>query len=194
MNKEVKRTAIPHGTVRLDIPIRQTYEDFRHQFESAVPMWNRERTIELMERKAPWSEIAADAKASAPHNFLLYWKLDLTPMMSLAGNTPRATEYLMGNHVVAETMYRYDPAVALYVPLRCAIYEADGGTRFTIEQPSTTLSGLGREEITQVGIDLDRKLGRLLAALKVEVPAAISESRAAASCMASTILEQAAEP
>jgi hypothetical protein len=64
-------------------------------------------------------------------------------------------------------------------PEPLAIYEADGTTRFTIEQPSTTLSALGRAEITQVGIDLDRKLGRLLAALNVEVPAMLSESRAA---------------
>jgi uncharacterized protein (DUF302 family) len=99
--------------------------------------------------------------------------------MSLAGNTRRATEYLMGNHVIAETMYRHDPAVALYVPLRCAIYESGAGARFSIEQPSVNLSSLGHHEITEVGVDLDRKLAKLLATLNVEVPAVLTESRAA---------------
>ncbi|MGA3092936.1 MAG: DUF302 domain-containing protein [Terriglobales bacterium] len=179
MNGKVRRSVVPHETVRLDIPIPQTYEEFRRRFETAVPLLTPERVVEWVKRNAPWSEVVADVKAAAPYEFLLYWKADLEPLMSLAGNKSRATEYLMGNHVIAETMYRHDPLVALYVPLRCAIYEGDGITRFTIEQPSTTLSGLGCEEITQVALDLDRKLGRLLAALSVEVPEPLAESRAA---------------
>jgi hypothetical protein len=180
MSKEVRKTAIPHEVVRLDVAVHQTYDKFCQRFEGAVPMWNRARAVELVERKAPWSEVVADVTASAPHDFLLYWKMDVTPIMNLAGNTGRSTEYLIGNHVIAETMYRHDPSVALYVPLRCAIYEADGGARFAIDQPSTTLSSLGRDEITQVGIDLDRKLARLLGALGVEVPAVLSPSQMAA--------------
>ncbi len=177
MGKEMRSAAIPHQVVRLDIAVRDSYDDFCRRFEAAVPMWDRNRGIELVERKAPWPEVAAAVSGSAPHDFLLYWKLDIAPLMSLAGNTRRATEYLMGNHAIAETMYRHDPAVALYVPLRCAIYESGEGTKFSIEQPSATLAGLGRDEITQVGIDLDHKLVRLLAALNAEVPAELLESR-----------------
>jgi Domain of unknown function DUF302 len=174
MSKETKKNVIRHDVSRLDIPIRGTYDDFIRRFETAVPVFNRDRAIELVERKAPWSEVVSDVSASAPHDFLLYWKLDLTPMMSLAGNERRATEYLIGNHAIAETMYRHDPAVALYVPLRCLIYEGDGETRFAVEQPSLALSSLGRDEITQVGLELDCKLARLLGALEVEVPTVIA--------------------
>ena len=180
MSKRAKEAAIGHRVNRLDIPIQQSYDDFIRRFEGAVPMLDRERAVGFVERQAPWSEIVADAAASAPHDFLLYWKLDLTPLMSLAGNRWRATEYLMGNHVIAETMYRHDPAVALYVPLRLAIYDSEEGTRFTIEQPSSTLSSLGQDEIRRVGIDLDRKLATLLSALNVEVPMALSQSSAVA--------------
>jgi sarcosine/dimethylglycine N-methyltransferase len=175
MSKQVGRTAIPHEIIRLDVPIQQSYEDFIRAFESAVPAWSTDRTTELIKRKASWSEVVADAAALAPHDFLLYWKADLTPLMRLAGNRQRATEYLMGNHVIAETMYRHDPAVALYVPLRLAIYESGEGTRFTIEQPSTTLSSLGRNEIVEVGKDLDRKLARLFHVLGVKVPDSLSD-------------------
>ena len=176
MSKRANKAAILQRVNRLDIRIQQSYDDFIRRFEGAVPMLNRERAVALVERKARWSEVAADAAASAPHDFLLYWKLDLTPMMSLAGNRWHATEYLMGNHVIAETMYRHDPAVSLYVPLRLAIYDSEEGTRFTTEQPSSTLSSLGRPEITRVGIDLDRKLAALLSALHAEVPVALSQS------------------
>ncbi len=174
------RTGTRYEAVRFEIPIHEPYADFRQRFESAVPVFRRDRAADLVERRASWSEVAADVKASAPHDFLLYWKLDLTPVMSLAGHGRRATEYLIGNHVTAETMYRHDPAVALYVPLHCAIYETDGGTRFAVEQPSPTLSSLGRHEIVEVGVDLDRKLAALLMALGVDVPGALLESRAAA--------------
>jgi hypothetical protein len=177
MNTTSGRTAIPHEVIRLDIAIRERYDDFLRRFESAVPMFDGDRAAVLVERKAAWSEVVADVGASVPHDFLLYWKLDLTPLMSLAGNRQRATEYLMGNHVIAETMYRHDPAIALYVPLRCAIYEADGETRFGIDQPSTVLSSLGRDEITQVGKDLDRKLATLFGVLGVKVPATLLSSQ-----------------
>jgi sarcosine/dimethylglycine N-methyltransferase len=175
MRKEIERTAIPHQIIRLDIPIQQSYDDFIRAFESAVPVWSKDRSIELIARKAPWSDVAAETAAFATHDFLLYAKLDLAPMMSLAGNRRRATEYLMGNHVIAETMYRHEPAVALYVPLRLAIYESGEGTRFTIEQPSTSLSSLGRDEILEVGKDLDRKLAKLFQVLGVEVPDSLAE-------------------
>lgn len=176
MSKDNGKTVIPHEVIRLDIPILESYEEFGRRYESAVPLFNRGGAVELVGRKASWSEVVADVSASAPHEFLLYWKLDLTPIMSLAGNKRRATEYLMGNHVIAETMYRHDPAVGLYVPLRCVIYDGDGETRFAIEQPSTTLSSLRRDEIAQVGIDLDRKLARLFEVLGIEVPAVLFQT------------------
>jgi hypothetical protein len=173
MNARTEPTAIRHEVMRLDIPTHETYDDFLRRFESVVPSFATDRAAALIERRAPWSEVIADVAASAPHDFLLYWKLDLTPLMSLAGNQKRATEYLMGNHVIAETMYRHDAAAALYVPLRCAIFELNGEARFAIDQPSTVLSSLGRNEITQVGRDLDRKLARLFDVLHLEAPAAL---------------------
>ena len=76
----------------------------------------------------------------------------------------------MGSHAIAETMYRHDPAVAMYVPLRCAIYETDRGARFVIEQPSTQLASLEIPEIREVGVELDGKLANLFDALGLEVP------------------------
>ena len=177
MTRESGSTAIRYEVARLEIPAPESYDDFRKRFESAVPAFDRDRAAELVEREASWSEVVDEAASAAPNDFLLYWKLDLAPLMSLAGNNRRATEYLMGNHIIAETMYRHDPAVGLYVPLRCLIYEADGGTRFAIDQPSSVLSSLSRDEIAQVGNDLDRKLARLFGVLGLTAPAVLLETR-----------------
>jgi hypothetical protein len=167
MNTETGTSTISRTAVRLDVAIPYGYDEFLRRFETAVPMWSREQAVEMIQRKAPWSEVVADAAASAPHDFLLYWKLELSALMALAGNTTRATEYLMGNHAIAETMYRHNPAVALYVPLRCAVYESKEGARFTIEQPSAALSDLGHDKIAQVGRDLDGKLANLFTVLDI---------------------------
>jgi hypothetical protein len=91
-------------------------------------------------------------------------------VMSLAGNTTRCTAYLMGNHTIAEQMYRHDPAVMLYVPLRTVIYAGpDDRAFFAADQPSTQVASFGLAPVTQVGLDLDRKLTALLDALDVPV-------------------------
>ena len=65
----------------------------------------------------------------------------------------------------------------LYVPLRTVITSRGGDvSHFSIEQPSSLLSSFGSEEITVVGIELDRKVARLLEHLEVPVPPAFAPS------------------
>lgn len=163
----------PHLVNRLVIDAGQPYEQFRERYENAVPRMSAERIQELVARRASWDEVVADA-AAAPHGFFLYWRVDLAPLMGLAGHTHRCVEYLMGNHTIAERMFRHDPAIALYAPLRTAILvDADGHTRFVIDQPSTCFSSFDTPEITGVGLELDGKVAALLRALDVEAPEAL---------------------
>jgi uncharacterized protein (DUF302 family) len=77
----------------------------------------------------------------------------------------------MVNHTIAERMYRHDPAVMLYAPLRAAIYaDVDGRVRFSIDQPSTVFDSFGTPEITEVGYELDKKIAALLTTLDASVP------------------------
>jgi hypothetical protein len=95
--------------------------------------------------------------------------------MRLAGDSPNCSSYLMGNHTIAERMYRHDPAIMLYAPLRAAIYEdADGTTWFSVDQPSTRFGSFGDPAITSVGFELDRKLAALLEHLGAPIPAALA--------------------
>ena len=160
--------SFPHQVTRLVFDTGQRYDEFRARYEAAVPALDEKRLAGFAARGAPWPEVVADADAAAPHGFLIFWRLDTTPVMSLAGNTTRCTAYLMGNHTIADQMYRYDPSVMLYAPLRTAIYgDAANRTRLAVDKPSTVFASSASPPISQVGIELDRKLASLLEALDV---------------------------
>jgi hypothetical protein len=62
----------------------------------------------------------------------------------------------------------------LYAPLRTLIHEdADGTTWFSVDQPSTRFNSFGDPAITEVGIELDRKLAALIEHLGAPVPPAL---------------------
>src|SRR6185312_3081743 len=107
----------------------------------------------------------------APNSFVNFWTLDPMPMMRLAGNQQRAITYLMGNNAIAETMFRHDPGIILYAPLRTAIYEtAPGHAQFSTDQPSTKFASFDDPRIAEVGAQLDAKLAELLRHMSLPVP------------------------
>ncbi|SPM32740.1 Uncharacterized conserved protein, DUF302 family [Mycobacterium rhizamassiliense] len=168
---------VSHQVARLTIRIDDTFDGFRNRYEQAVPVFQSERFDSLIDRGVDWQTVQEATAENAPHGFIRYWSHDFSSLMSLAGDGGRCVEYLMGNHTVAEKMYRYDPAILLYAPLRTAIVEyAGGATWFTVDQPSTRFGSFDTPEIAAVGIELDRKLAALLEHLGAPVPAALIES------------------
>jgi hypothetical protein len=165
-----------HQVDRLTIRIDESFDGFRNRYEQAVPVFQSERFDSLVERGVGWQTILDATAENAPHHFIRYWSHDFTSLMSLAGDRGRCVEYLMGNHTIAERMYRYNPAILLYAPLRTAIVEdANGATWFTVDQPSTRFGSFNMPEITKVGIELDHKLAALLEHLGAPVPAALTQ-------------------
>jgi hypothetical protein len=168
---------VSHRVDRLTIEIDDSFDGFRNRYERAVPEFHRERFDSFIEEGVDWQTVLDATAENAPHDFILYWSGDFTSLMSLAGDRGRCVEYLMGNHTIAQKMYRYNPAILLYAPLRTAIVEdADGVTWFTVDQPSTRFGSFNTPQITQVGIELDRKLAALLEHLDAPVPAALTGS------------------
>ncbi len=150
--------------------------EFQRRYEAAVPDLPADQVAALLQRAAAWSEMEALIEASAPHGFLFYSQNDAHPLMHAAGNPADCLWYLMGNHVLAEQMFRYDPRVMLYAPLRTVIWEdPTGGAWFSLEQPSTQFASFDIPELTAVGIELDRKLAALLDALDLDAPSELFE-------------------
>lgn len=160
-----------HEMCRLDIDVGLPFDVFRGRYEQAVPAVDGAALARLISDGADWDEVLRAAAANAPHGFMIYWSFDATPLMGLAGDHLRCVEYLMGNHTIAERMYRYEPGVMLYAPLRTVIHEdLQGTTWFSVDQPGAAFASFGDPRVTAVGAELDRKLAGLLEHLDVPVP------------------------
>jgi hypothetical protein len=165
----------PHEVHRLGIDVGAGFDDFRERYEQAVPAFDAARFAALEHEGAAWDTILQATAENAPHHFIRYWTLDVATLMRLAGHSTRCATYLMGNHTIAERMYRHDPAIILYAPLRTEIHEgADGAAWFGIDRPSTRFSSFGDPAIAAVGLELDHKLAELLEHLGAPVPVALT--------------------
>lgn len=93
---------------RLTIAVPRVRE-FQRSYEKAVPTVPLDEVMARVQRRASWSEMEQLIANSAPHGFLIYFKNDAHPVMQLAGDTAECIAYLMGNHIIAERMFRHDP-------------------------------------------------------------------------------------
>jgi hypothetical protein len=167
----------PHLVDRVDVNVARPYRDFCRQYEDAVPALDLAHIEALVTRRAAWREVVADAKTTAPYDFFIFWKLEVAPIMRLAGHESPCTTYLMGNYMIAERMFRFDPAAMLYTPLRTVIYvDAEKQTRFVIDRPSSLFSSFQNKEISKVGLELDTDVVALLSALEVPAPSVLTRS------------------
>ena len=167
--KPADSRVVPHTMHRIDISIGVQFDEFRAAFEKAAPPFDPATVQRITERDGTWDEVLAAASINAPNDLMVYATIDALPLLALAGHTTKAVEYLLGNHTIAETMYRHDPRALLYAPLRVLVYaDADGNAVFSMDQPGLAFASLGMAEITRVGENLDRKVANLLRVIGVD--------------------------
>lgn len=163
----VSTSVFEYQTRRLVVALPTSYDAARNRYEAVVPVFD----ASAFAGARSWDESLAIADAQAPHGFMIYARFDVAPMLDGSPSRGRATEYLMGNHTIAETMFRHDRGVMLHAPLRTLIYEGDDSvTRFAVDQPSLHFGSYGRPEVAAVGRRLDGLLAGVIALLGAEVP------------------------
>jgi hypothetical protein len=161
---------IPHLVNRFVIDTDATFDDIRERYESLVPTIDFAKLTEVI-LTGDLARVQQYTAEHAPHSFVNFWTLDPMPMMQLAGHCTRAITYMMGNNVIVETMFRHDPGVMLYAPLRTAIYEdTSGRVHLSIDQPSSRFASFGDPRIAAVGEALDAKLAEILRLMALPVP------------------------
>ncbi|KQC40001.1 hypothetical protein [Frankia sp. ACN1ag] len=170
--------SVRYEVQRLSIATGLPYDETVRRYEQAVPALDEARFAALAVGQPTWDDVRIATAPNAPHDFIRYWRGDFTWMLRAAGDEGRCVEYLMGNHVIAERMFRHDPGVLLHAPLRTTIHtDPRGVTRFSVDQPSTHFRSYGNRAITVVGIELDLKLATLLEHLDIPVPDALTTGR-----------------
>jgi hypothetical protein len=162
-----RNTAIDHPVRRLLIALPEPYDTAQEHYETLVP----EVDFARLYRADSWQAVLELAEINAPHGFMRYASMDLTQGMEMSPSPGQAAQYLMGNHTIAERMWRHDRSVMLHAPLRTLLYaDADGDTKFVVDQPSLLFASYHNPDIASVGEELDSLLAALIELLDGEVP------------------------
>lgn len=150
---------------RISAEIPGAFEDVVGRFEDLVPAVDAE-ALGAAARTGKWSEVERWTSSVATHGLLRYWRNDVRPLMSVAGDRSAAIAYLMGNHVTVERMFRHEPRVMNYAPLRVELSQSSGGpVLFTVDAPSDNFGAFDSDVLAAVGTELDSKIGSLLVLL-----------------------------
>jgi Domain of unknown function DUF302 len=158
---------IDHPDRRLLIALPEPYDLAREHYETLVPEADSARFFQM----ASWQATLDLAEINAPHGFMRYARSDVTALMASSPSFWKATQYLMGNHTIAERMFRHEPSVMLHAPLRTLLYaDADGDTKLAVDQPGLLFASYDNPDIAAVGAELDALLVGLIELLGGEVP------------------------
>jgi hypothetical protein len=161
---------VEHSSRRLVVALPGTYGKVRSRYETLVPEVDSGRFYQM----ASWQATLDLAEINAPHGFMRYNRMDVTALMASSPSYWQATQYLMGNHTIAERMFRHDPSVMLHAPLRTLIYvDPDGDTKLAVDQHSLLFNSFGNAEIASVALELDALLAKLIALFGAEVPSCL---------------------
>ncbi len=168
-----------HHMTRVDIATGVAFDEFVTALEKAAPPFNPDPMQRIAADGGDWDEVRRVVAENAPNDLMVYAKIDAAPLFSIAGHRVQAVEYLIGNHVIAETMFRHNPKALLYAPLRMLVYsDAEGNAVFTMDQPSAAFGSLGIREVTEVGEGLDDKVSNLLRVVGVDAADAFARKLA----------------
>lgn len=166
-----------HLVRRLVVTLPSNYDQARADFERLIPALDKS----AFTAAGSWSAQVELAKQLTPLGFMRFFSIDVGDFMAGSASYAVATEYLMGNHTIAETMFRHNPAVMLHAPLRVLIYVGnDGRTYLTTDQPSLLFDSYGDERVSAVGQRLDAMVAEVITLLGAGVPEALSGTRSVA--------------
>ncbi|MFJ6564531.1 DUF302 domain-containing protein [Streptomyces sp. NPDC091412] len=158
---------IDHPARRLVVALPDPYDAAREHYEALVPEVDLPRFFQM----ASWQATLELAEINAPHGFMRYYRSDITAVMAGSPSSWKATQYLMGNHTIAERMFRHDPSIMVHAPLRTLLYaDPDGDTKLAVDQPSLLFASYGNPRIADVGRELDALLAQLITLLGGDAP------------------------
>jgi uncharacterized protein (DUF302 family) len=103
-------------------------------------------------------------KLAGPSGLGLFHKVDHGQMLAAAGTPRRVCQYAIGNPMLAAKMILHAPGVALYAPLRVAVYEnSEGGTSVAYDRFSSLVAQFDSGAAVTVAGIVQQKLEALVA-------------------------------
>ncbi len=149
---------------RIDLSVatfdsRSDFESTRARFDEQVPLLDPSVTANLVISQLAWSEVeAAITRTLGSSGFLAVSRLDQGSLMSLRGTELRATQYLVGNPLIATEVIGSAREGCLFAPFQAAIYEDQSGVHVTYMLPSSLFTSLDDRGVAAIGVRLDAKM------------------------------------
>jgi uncharacterized protein (DUF302 family) len=137
-------------------------------FEHELGRWDPSTAQSLVQRKASWNEVEAEAsRAGGARGLMIIESIDQGVVTSLSGRAKYCRLYLVGNPVIASQILDIDPRGAFYVPFRVCLYGEDGpaSAGMNYDRPSSFLAALGHAGLAEIGLRLDAKIDDVVATI-----------------------------
>jgi uncharacterized protein (DUF302 family) len=149
---------------RIDVTVvtfdsRSDFESTRGRFDKRFPVLDQSVTFKLVLSQAAWSEVeAAITPALGSSDFVAISRLDQGSLMSLRGTALQATQYLVGNPLIATQVIGIARDASLFAPFQAAVYADKGGVHVSYMLPSSLFNSLNDRVVAAIGEQLDRKM------------------------------------
>jgi uncharacterized protein (DUF302 family) len=138
---------------------RSDFESTRNRFDERIPLLDPSVTVALVSSQAAWSEVeAAITPTLGSSGFLAVSRLDQGALMSLRGTALHATQYLVGNPLIATEVIGSVRKGSLFAPFQAAIYEDQSGAHVSYMLPSSLFAFLDDRGVAAIGERLDAKM------------------------------------
>lgn len=162
----VTTSVVPVDHVRITTP--KPYSEVKTALESRLGRLD-DSIRDLLKKNEIEAVRVALQKAAGEDGLAIHYVGPHGDWLALKGKRRKATAYLIGNVLYAVQMTSVDLAAGLYAPLRVVLFEnAEGGSTFEYDKPSTQFGQFGQPEIDRIAAILDERLHAVL--LKVATP------------------------
>ena len=145
----------------------RSYDQVKASLESRLGVLGNtdELVRQVSEAHASWEQITqAIEQRLGTMCFSIFSNAEQGRLLSLAGKPRRVVQYAIGNPLLAIQMIEHVPEIALYAPLRLAVYEGeDGKTFIAYDRFSSLLTQYQRTEISPIAKLVEQKLEELVA-------------------------------
>ena len=156
----MSRISIEHVRLMVGRP----FDAFKTAFEGQLGQFHPS-AYQALEDGDPQAARARLESMAGPSGFMLFRTSDHGAVLRLVGKPRKATQYLLGNPLIAVEMTRHAIGAALYAPLRVLFYEdGEGKTCVEYDLLSSLFGQFDDAHVDRVAESLDRKLEALIAA------------------------------
>jgi len=157
-------------------PSTRPYEQVKAALETRMSMLTDidEFVRQMAAANVSWEQIrCAIEERLGSSGFSIFFKIEQGELLTLAGKPSRVTQYAAGNPLLAIRMIEHEPDVALYAPLRLALYEGkDGGSHIIYDRFPSVVAPYKHSEVAAVAPIVQQQFDELITSVLGENPTA----------------------